>query len=522
MDVNVTPINDTGAESTETIVLSLKSGTNYDVGTAMMATMNLTDDGDTTPVVSAKLIKSCYELIAARPAQIQLWVAQPVGSDLTVNYSLSGTATNGVHYTTIPTTATISAGQTNAIVSITPINDNVINSNRTVTVNITAGSYLIGDTNATALIRNDDYESAALLFSDDFEGTTATNSTNWAIFRTKASDPVTFNYDYSNITNDLPVAPHTTNGTRKGLKIEVNVFTTGALSGVSVSPTNRSFTGDYRLRFDGWINYNGPVLLDGGSQSTEWLTAGIGTSGTHLQSQTNDAGGTLALLDGIWFAIDGDGGNVSRDVRAYRNEYRFDTALDQGIYTAGSTRASNPYYSFMGGVEAPAGQKTTYPTEQDTGATAIGNAGFEWHDWVITKKGATVTWEIDGVLFATVSTNNAKWSTNIFVGSYDPTSGVNPKPDLQYVMIDNLRVESLNPATPATVTTTQLINNKTQIQIDFTGSASDAATAFTLQSAATVTGPYNNIAATIISTGSGTFRATANVSGAIQFYRIVR
>ncbi|WP_040550083.1 hypothetical protein [Pedosphaera parvula] len=59
--------------------------------------------------------------------------------------------------------------------------------------------------------------------------------------------------------------------------------------------------------------------------------------------------------------------------------------------------------------------------------------------------------------------------------------------------------------------------------INFTDTVSDSATAFTLQSAAAVTGPFADvIGASIVRQGTGLFQATTPVSGAIEFYRIKR
>jgi len=49
----------------------------------------------------------------------------------------------------------------------------------------------------------------------------------------------------------------------------------------------------------------------------------------------------------------------------------------------------------------------------------------------------------------------------------------------------------------------------------------DTEFSFKLQSSALVTGPYlDDNTAVVVSTGTGTFSATANVSGDTRFYRI--
>ena len=60
------------------------------------------------------------------------------------------------------------------------------------------------------------------------------------------------------------------------------------------------------------------------------------------------------------------------------------------------------------------------------------------------------------------------------------------------------------------------------VTIKFTGSASDPASAFTLVGSSTVSGTYSTLSATVISLGSGDFRATIATSGSKEFYRIKR
>ncbi|EEF61309.1 FlgD immunoglobulin-like domain containing protein [Pedosphaera parvula] len=60
------------------------------------------------------------------------------------------------------------------------------------------------------------------------------------------------------------------------------------------------------------------------------------------------------------------------------------------------------------------------------------------------------------------------------------------------------------------------------VTIDFTGSASDDASAYVLQSAATVNGTFTDVAVTPIPLSPGVFRVSTAASGAIKFYRIKR
>ena len=64
--------------------------------------------------------------------------------DLTVNYSLSGDATNGVDYEQLPETIVIPAGQSLATIPIIPVNDSLFEEQETVVLNLANGNYAIG------------------------------------------------------------------------------------------------------------------------------------------------------------------------------------------------------------------------------------------------------------------------------------------------------------------------------------------------------------------------------------------
>src|SRR4029077_10785997 len=88
------------------------------------------------------------------------------------------------------------------------------------------------------------------VFSDSFDSNTAAN---WIVNRSSSDTAVAFNFDYS--TLGIPSAPHAIGGTTLGVQMKANL-TLGVIAALSLSPTNQSFPGDYRLHFDGWINVN--------------------------------------------------------------------------------------------------------------------------------------------------------------------------------------------------------------------------------------------------------------------------
>lgn len=272
------------------------------------------------------------------------------------------------------------------------------------------------------------------IWSENFD---VDHTANWTFSTLGTGSDANFFFDYSTI--GIPSAPNSS-GTTYGLRLRANQNGSTATfpGGVSVSPIGQSFTGDYTLRFDAWLNFNGPAP-GGGSGSTQITGAGIGTAGTSAQI----AGG---VIDSINFGTSGEGGTTA-DYRAYAPAAQASYADASGIYAAGTTAGvrnnTHPYYAGFGGVSAPAAQVALYP--QQTGATTAGAVGWYWRDMEVKKVGNTVTWSIDGLLIATVNTTTAGTlgGGNILFNQYDINSTVSTdvnSPYLLFGLIDNVRV----------------------------------------------------------------------------------
>lgn len=275
------------------------------------------------------------------------------------------------------------------------------------------------------------YPIQTTVFSDSFDTGSAAN---WIVNKSSSDTAVTFNFDYS--TLGIPSAPHSTGGTTLGVQMKANLAL-GAVAALSLSPTNQSFSGDYRLHFDGWINVNGP-FPGGGQGSTEFLTAGIGTAGN--RTEWTGAGSTA---DGFYFTADGDGGvsaasTTSGDYSGYAGTVWKNAA--SGIYDAGSLDNANSYYTsaFPTGQSAPALQQANYA--QQTGALNSGTFGLAWHDVIVSRRGSTVDWVIDGIRMATIS-NATFTASNVCVGFWDPFASLSSNNVINFGLVDNVRVE---------------------------------------------------------------------------------
>jgi GH25 family lysozyme M1 (1,4-beta-N-acetylmuramidase) len=293
------------------------------------------------------------------------------------------------------------------------------------------------------------------VFSDNFDTNSAAN---WTLSQsTNNNTRATFAYDYSGY--GIPSAPNSTGGTTRGVKFEAN-YTGAGVAALNISPIGQSFSGNYRLHYDMWINANGPFPA-GGTGSTQLQTAGLGTTGNKVEWNSG-------APDGVFFAIDGEGQatDTSPDIRAYIGATLQNT--NSGVYVGGTNtsirRCSDPYYSnvFPGGQTAPAAQG-------QSGALDVGTVGFAWRDVVINKTGNVIEWFIDGLKICSVT--NTLTSSNIFVGYWDPFSSLSDNPNLSFALVDNLRVEV--PAVAPSITTQPLpVAVKVTSNATFTVSAS--------------------------------------------------
>ena len=139
-DLNVTfaATADTGQEGPENVTFELLPASGY-VITNSTATISITDDDTTKPLV--RLITQDAD--ASEAGDAGQFIVERFGTTtaaLNVTVALSGTATNGTDYTSIPTTVTIPAGQTQATVNVTPIADSAAESLETVTLTISTSA----------------------------------------------------------------------------------------------------------------------------------------------------------------------------------------------------------------------------------------------------------------------------------------------------------------------------------------------------------------------------------------------
>ena len=126
---------------------------------------------------------------------------------LTVAYVVSGTATNGTDYTLIPTSVTIPAGSPTAVITITPVDDSVLEDSESVVLTLLEGdAYDVGtESTATVTIADNDPPAVTIDATDPDAAEVGGDSGTFTVSRT---GPTT-----SSLTVSYTITGSATNGT---------------------------------------------------------------------------------------------------------------------------------------------------------------------------------------------------------------------------------------------------------------------------------------------------------------------
>jgi hypothetical protein len=501
-NIVVTALDDSLGEALETIIVSIAPGTNYLAKGAFSGTLFLADDGDLPSVTISGADTNLYERMAVDTGRFLVTRAGAPTGNLNVNLAFTGTATNGTDYVTVTNVVTISNNLFSVTNFVTAIDNSLLDGNRTIIISIAPGAgYVIGAASSTTLLLRDDETTpnTPVLFSEDFD---VDHSANYTV-RFGADNGVDdklvdFNFDYS--TAGIPIAPHTTNGTTRGLKLTVNKDATASAAGVNVYANGVSFSNEYVLRFDMYTTFtNVPA------GTTEHDIFGINHSG-NVTNRAVSAGG-LVGGDGVWAAVEADG-SASSTARSYAI-FGSTNSTVAPPFSSASARAFDTFF--------------TIPPFAFAGYPTAGAPSRQWVDVELSQTNLNgsliVTLKINGVTMVSRTNNTAFTSGTIMLGYMDSFASVGSPNN--FVVYDNVRVVNLTADRPVI---TAVRKNGANVEVDFTAGAADLPTAFTLESTTTLPGGFTTDAgSSVLSLGPGSFRAVSpNSADAQRFYQIRR
>ena len=146
VDITITPVDDSAVNDPRTVLVTLASSGSaaYTIGNGQptSATVTIADNEPTVSIVASQ--PNASEATGTGSPINGRFTVSRVGGNLaqalTVNYTVSGSATSASDYTALTGTVVIPAGQSSVNILVTPINDTVVDQSETVVVTITPTS----------------------------------------------------------------------------------------------------------------------------------------------------------------------------------------------------------------------------------------------------------------------------------------------------------------------------------------------------------------------------------------------
>ncbi len=140
--LTLSPLQDSGNEGPETVIVTLGTNSSYAIGSPNAATVNLADDDRSTVTIVAN--DPTASETPGNNGQFTVTRTVPTTGTLTVNITRTGTATNGTDYTTIAATISFAANEVSKTINVTPVNDAITEGPEVVTLQLGSGTYIIG------------------------------------------------------------------------------------------------------------------------------------------------------------------------------------------------------------------------------------------------------------------------------------------------------------------------------------------------------------------------------------------
>lgn len=166
--LHVIPIEDTGFEGTESVIIGIADASGYTVSVNNNNAQVDIADNDLPVVSIVATDTSAAETVSGSASNTGTFTISRTGllsAPLTVNLSsITGSASSGIDYEALPLSVIISAGHAIKTVNVTPIDDADIESTETVDVELTATSnYTISSTQDDARVTVGDNDSLSTI-----------------------------------------------------------------------------------------------------------------------------------------------------------------------------------------------------------------------------------------------------------------------------------------------------------------------------------------------------------------------
>jgi hypothetical protein len=280
------------------------------------------------------------------------------------------------------------------------------------------GNYLVVISNAGGSVTSS-IVTLAIGFADDFDSysvpsvlTNNATTNGYKIFFGATSGgydfKAVFGFDYSTVTfpTNIPPAPHSIGSTTRGLYLTANkADANAAAAAVNLYPVGQTWSNNFALKFDLWMNW-------GAVATTEHALFGISCSGNITNRVAQNTS------DGLWFAMDGDGGGTTgiRDFSVYRGVGAGNPPV---LMTSGFGPATPLGANFDNADEGFAGLFTFFIFSNNF-ATPAGAAAMRWVTVEVRQENNLITWLLNNVAVAQY-TNTFGYTNGVILLGYNDT-----------------------------------------------------------------------------------------------------
>ncbi len=138
--VEIVPFDDAMDEGTQDVILQLRTTQNYFIGGTGLATVTITDNELTQVYVELNTGNGVEPASASANGPVFQITRPATGTAITVNYTISGTATSGTDYTALPGTISFATGDGNKTITVSMLADAQFEDAETVTLTLQNGA----------------------------------------------------------------------------------------------------------------------------------------------------------------------------------------------------------------------------------------------------------------------------------------------------------------------------------------------------------------------------------------------
>ncbi|MDB5389136.1 MAG: conserved repeat domain protein [Planctomycetaceae bacterium] len=359
-DIDVTVLNDTIVEGTETVNLTLSNLGSHDPDITLdpatanqTATVNIADD-DTATVSIAKITDGA-ESAASTDGTFRVTQTAISATDTVLTYAIAGTATSGAgsDYLPLTGTVTIPAGQTTADIDVAVLNDTLVEGTETVVLTLTGfTSSTAGITlnavpakqTASVNITDDDTATVSIVkITDGSETNTPTNGTFRVTQTAVSSADTVVNYSISGTATPGAGNDYTT------LTGNVTIPAGQTTADINVAVLNDSLvegTETVGLTLAGFGSHNSGITLN--------AVPGQLTATVSITDNDTATVSIAKITDGIEGTTPTNGKFRVTQTAASAT----DTVVNYTISGTAAPGAGNDYTTLSGTVTIPAGQTT--------------------------------------------------------------------------------------------------------------------------------------------------------------------